>query len=245
MSRTMRTWIGGTMLLCASALVAQEGRRGPEQTVASERTFFLKYARTQQDQNELLTALRNLLEPSSKIFLVPGQSAILMEASPEQFALAEKLLRDIDLPRKLYRLTYTVTETEGEKRVGVQHFAMLVAAGQRTQMKQGNRVPLVTGSLPVAGTASASTQVSYIDVGVNVDATVDALENAVGLRTKVELSSVTGELSSTLSQDPVIRQTTLEGTSVVTLGKPLELESLDVPGSTRHTRVEVVAELVK
>ncbi len=44
---------------------------------------------------------------------------------------------------------------------------------------------------------------------------------------------------------PVIRQTTLEGTSTLVQGKPLVLGSLDVPGSTRHQEVEVVSELVR
>jgi hypothetical protein len=47
------------------------------------------------------------------------------------------------------------------------------------------------------------------------------------------------------TQDPVIRQTTLEGTSTLVLGKPLVLGSLDIPGSTRHQEVEVFSELVR
>jgi hypothetical protein len=82
-------------------------------------------------------------------------------------------------------------------------------------------------------------------VGLTVDATVDPRENGASLKTKVEVSSVTGEMTSSLSQDPIVRQTLLEGTSELTLGKAVELGSLDVPGSTRHTQVEVVAELVK
>lgn len=212
----------------------------------SERTFYLQNARTQQDQNEIVTALRNMIEPTSRIFLVPGVNAITVEARPEAMTMTEKIIHDLDLPHKVYRLTYTLTELDGGKRVGVQHYTMLVASGQRTQMKQGNRVPLVTGTM-MAGTAPSPnlTQVTYIDVGLTVDATVDALENGVGLRSKVEVSSVAGEMTSALSQDPVLRQTLLEGTSVLTLGKPLELGALDVPGSTRHTQVEVTAEMVK
>ncbi len=244
-------------LVLASGAWAQDAKTGQDGTgtqhrrlpvepsVETERTFFLHNARTQADQNELLTALRNLLGPETRIFLVPGQAAIVMEGQPDQMALLEKMLRDLDLPRKVYRLTYTLTETDGGKRLGVQHYSMEVEGGLRSQLKQGNRVPLVTGTVPVKDAASLSSQVTYIDVGVNLDATVDSLDNGVGLRTKVELSSVAGDLSSTLAADPVLRQTTFEGTSVLTLGKPVELGGLDSPGSTRHTQVEVVAELVK
>ncbi|HSV90313.1 MAG TPA: hypothetical protein VLH80_04415, partial [Nitrospiraceae bacterium] len=69
---------------------------------------------------------------------------------------------------KTYRLTYTLTETDGGKRVGTQHFAMIVVSGGKTVLKQGNRVPLVTGSVSTSG--GAQTQVQYLDVGLNIDA---------------------------------------------------------------------------
>jgi hypothetical protein len=67
----------------------------------------------------------------------------------------------------------------------------------------------------------------------------------VRLRTKVVQSSVAEDKSGVGNSDPVIRQTTLEGTSTLVQGKPLVLGSLDVPGSTRHQEVEVVSELVR
>lgn len=47
------------------------------------------------------------------------------------------------------------------------------------------------------------------------------------------------------AQDPIVRQITLEGTSILTPGKPTILGSLDVPGTTRHLDVEVAMELVR
>jgi hypothetical protein len=43
----------------------------------------------------------------------------------------------------------------------------------------------------------------------------------------------------------VIRQGTLQNTALLTLGKPVMLGSLDVPGSPMHMDIEVVMELVK
>ena len=86
---------------------------------------------------------------------------------------------------------------------------------------------------------------TYIDVGLNFDATLDEFANGVRLRTKVDQSSVAEERSGVGPQDPVVRQTSLEGTSFLTPGKPLVLGSLDIPGSTRHQEVEVVMEAVR
>ena len=62
-------------------------------------TFYLTNAAQQQDANEVLTALRNLLDPSIKITLVPSQSAILLRATPDQLLLAQKLMNDLDRAR--------------------------------------------------------------------------------------------------------------------------------------------------
>ena len=86
---------------------------------------------------------------------------------------------------------------------------------------------------------------TYIDVGLNFDATLDEFANGVRLRTKVDESSVAEERSGVGPQGPVVRQTSLEGTSFLTPGKPLVLGSLDIPGSTRHQEVEVVMEAVR
>ena len=61
-------------------------------------TFYLSNAATQADQNELLTALRNVLETNVKVFLVPSQNAIVMRATPDQLLLTQELLNNLDRP---------------------------------------------------------------------------------------------------------------------------------------------------
>jgi hypothetical protein len=74
---------------------------------------------------------------------------------------------------------------------------------------------------------------------------LDGYLDGVRLGTKIVQSGIAEEKSSVGTEDPIIRQTTLEGTSTLVQGKPLVLGSLDVPGSTRHQEVEVVSELVR
>jgi type II secretory pathway component GspD/PulD (secretin) len=224
--------------------LAQTVPAGPQVERLSVQTFYLTNVYQTSDATELTTALRNLLDKNDKIYLVPSQNAILVQGPPDQLVLARKLLDDLDRPKKTYRLTYTITETDGGKRIGNQHFGMVVVAGQRTVLKQGSKIPLLTG--PYNNTSSqAEPQVTYIDVGLNFDATLDEFANGVRLRTKIDQSSVAEEKSGVGPQDPVVRQTSLEGTSFLTPGKPLVLGSLDVPGSTRHQEVEVVMEAVR
>jgi type II secretory pathway component GspD/PulD (secretin) len=211
-------------------------------------TLYLNNAVQANEANEIQVAIRNMLVPiSNKLYLVPSQNALVIEATPEQFAVVRKIIADLDRPRKLYRLTYTITEMDAGKRIGSQHFSLVALDGQKTVLKQGTKVPIATGSYSAKGAPAneAQTQFTYLDIGMNFDATLTSTANGASLRTKVEQLGVAEEKSGVGAQDPVIRQTALEGTSLLTLGKPLVLGSLDIPGSTRHQEVEVLLELVK
>lgn len=236
---------GMAMVLAGGTMAWAQAQPPVLKTVSEpvEKTFYLANTNQQNESNEIVTALRNMLDPSVKIYLVPSQNAIVMRSSPENIALAQKLIGDLDRPKKVYRLTYAITEMDGGKRVGTQHIAMIVAGGQRTVMKQGSKVPIVTGST-TEGNSTQST-VTYLDVGLNFDATLDESVSGVRLRTKVEQTSLAEERSGVGTQDPVIRQTSVEGTSILTEGKPLILGSIDIPGTTRHLDIDVVMEAVR
>jgi hypothetical protein len=226
---------------CGMTAVAQtqaaDEKAGPE----VYQTLYLTNLTQQNDANELVADLRNML-PKAKTYYVPSQSAISMRGSAEDIALAQKILSDLDKTKKVYRLTYTLTERDGSKIIGVQHVSFIIASGSRTDFKQGSRVPVVTANL---SSGSASSEITYLDVGQEVDASLDGYLDGVRLRTKVVQSGIAEDKSAVGPQAPIIRQITYEGTSTLVQGKPLVLGSLDVPGSTRHQEVEVVSELVR
>ncbi len=203
-------------------------------------TIFLTNASQQNDLNDIQTDLRNVL-PRARIYGVASQNAITLRATAEDLETAQKLIADLDRPKKVYRLTFTITDFDGGRKAGSQHFAILAVSGQRSTFKQGSRVPIVTGTSE--GQAQSS-QVQYEDVGLSIEATVSGSPDALNLRTKVEQSSLADEKPGAGAQDPVIRQTVLDVTSEAAQGKPLVLGSLDIPGTTRSQEVEVVAEPV-
>ncbi len=145
---------------------------------------------------------------------------------------------------KAYRLTYTVTEMDGSRRVGTQHLAMVVVAGQETVLKQGSKVPVVTGRYNATSSAPHN-EVQYLDIGLNVVASLSDKGDGLRLSTKLEQSSLAEDKPGADMQDPVIRQTMLEGASILTEGKPLMLGSLDIPGTTRRLDVEATLEAVR
>ena len=214
---------------------------------ARVQTFYLTNASQQTEGSEIVVALRNILPPYIKIYFVADQNAVVVDAAPDQLALAQQLIKELDRPRKTYRLTYTLTEVDGAKRIGTQHFSMVVVTGQPTSLKQGSKIPVATGSYSPTASASEGTQTqfTYLDVGMNFNATLDETEHGARLNSKVEESSIGEDKTISGVNEPVIRQTVLQGTSFLTLNKPLMLGSVDILGSTRHIDIEVVMEQVQ
>jgi type II secretory pathway component GspD/PulD (secretin) len=225
----------------------------PEETQPSEtkpvaptapetvRTVFLTNASEQNDFNDIQTDLRNVL-PKAKIYGIQTQNAITIRATAEDMETAQKVISDLDQPRKHYRLTYTITDIDGGKRLGSQQFTLLVVSGERSLFKQGSRVPIVTGTFEGE---PAGTQVQYQDIGLSINAQVSGSPGALNLHTKVELSSLAEEKPLASAQDPVVRQTVFDESSQLSQSKPMVLGSLDLPGTTRSQEIAVVAELVR
>jgi len=205
-------------------------------------TLYLTHLTTANDFNDLQTNLRNMLG-KAKIYGMPTQHAISIEADDEDLALAHKLVAELDVANKTYRLTYTITDVDGGKKGAAQHVSLVVAVGERATLKQGTKVPVVTGS----DKSSATTQVQYVDVGLNIDVSLEGGAEGLRLKTKIEQSAVGDEKAG--APDPTIRQTMLEQVTMVTPGKALMIGVIDlpngVPGSSRKEEVEVLAELVK
>jgi len=234
--------ITGIAMACSSiGAAAQPQAAEDKSTPIIYQTLYLTNLTQQNDAIELMNDLRNMI-PNAKLYYVQSQGAFSIRASAEEIALVHKILADLDKTKKIYRLTYTMTEKDGGKTIGTQHFSIIVASGSRTDFKQGSRVPISVARNAAPG---SNTEITYLDIGQEIEASLDGYLDGVRLRTKVIQSSIAEEKPGVGMQDPVIRQTTLEGTSTLVQGKPLVLGSLDVPGSTRHQEVEVLSELVR
>lgn len=205
------------------------------------RVFYLKTVTQIQDQIELLNLLRSVSDPHDRIFLLGLQNTIVMDAPPDHVTAAEKLLNELDKPKKTYRLTYTLIDLDGTKRLGDQHYSMVLVPGQRAVLKQGNKIPVVTGT-DFKNPGNSQAQITYLDIGMSFDATLDDSPNSLRLKTKVEQSSVLEDHSGTVAQDPVVRQSVFEGSAILTPGKPLTIGTLDIAGTTRRIEIQTTVD---
>jgi hypothetical protein len=236
-----------TGILAITIAAVLGGLPAPAQAPAADtkpqtevRTFYLNnVVQGENGGNDIQNALRTSLDSHDSVYLDYNLDALVIRASPDDLALAQKIINDLDKPKKTYRLTYTVTEMDGTRRVGAQHFAMVLIPGQRTTLNESSRVPIAAG---------AQTNFTYVDVGMTFDATVTELGKGVRLQSKVTQAGVAtpeesaSDAKSTADRPVVTRNTSLEGASFLTLGKPMVLGSMDLPGSTRHLEVEALME---
>jgi type II secretory pathway component GspD/PulD (secretin) len=207
------------------------------------RTYFLNNVTEKMDGEEILNDLRNLL-PHTHAYYAPSEGALTVRATAEEMALAEKLIAELDRKRKVYKITYSITDIDAGKLAGTQHVELILPTGSKTMVKQGTRVPIMTEA-EEKDSGTPRDQVQYVDIGLNIEASLEGGGEALRLETRVEQSSIGDERSGIGAQDPVIRQTKMEGWSTLTQGKPTLLGSLDIPGTARHEEISVVSELVK
>ena len=120
-------------------------------------------------------------------------------------------------------------------------YTLLVMESRRTVFKTGSKNPAVTETAqPQPSNTVASTQFTYVDVGVNIDCLLQAVGAEVAVQGSLDLSNITGDGSPVAGvRNPVIRQTKLNVDAVVELGKPTVLASIDDPLTSRKLQVEV------
>lgn len=166
-------------------------------------TFYLSNAATQADQNELLTALRNVLSQDTKIFLVPSQNAIVMRSTPDQLLLTQELLNNLDRPHSEVVVDVAVLEVNRDKtrNLGI---TLPQAFSVTPQIANGTTTTsTTTGSTTTNGTTTNNTATSL---------TLNSLRNLTGANFAVSLgtASVTALLSDSdtrILQNPRIRAT--------------------------------------
>ena len=121
-------------------------------------TFYLTNVSQQNDANEVLVALRNLLDPSTKLYLVASQNAIVMRASPDQLVLAEKIINDLDRVRAEVIIDVAVLEVSRakERNLGITLPTSFGLTPQTTNANQTTTTGTTSGTTTSSGTTTAS-----------------------------------------------------------------------------------------
>ena len=136
-----------------------------------------------------------------------------------------------------YRVTYTLTEMDGTKRVGSQRYAIVLDSGNEVPpafLRLGSKVPLETGE--IQGNSTSQT-ISYVDVGLFIEASLRSFANGHELRSQVTQSEV--DTQQSLTKDPVIRATDFKSAILLQENKPVIIGTVDMPGTTHILQIQV------
>jgi len=139
-------------------------------------------------------------------------AAVILTALPPLYA------QNLKEGTPLYKVEINFRDGNEAGATTDRHYTMLAMDSRRTVFKAGSKNPAVTETTqPQGGNPVASTQFTYVDVGVNITGDTTPVP---GVR------------------NPVIRQTKLSVDAVVELGKPTVLASIDDPLTARKLQVE-------
>jgi general secretion pathway protein D len=162
-------------------------------------TFYLTNASQQNDANEVVIAIRNLLDPSVKIYLVPSQNAIVMRATPDQLLLAQKLLNDLDRARPEVVVDVAVLEVNKN----VEHNLGITLPQSITLTPQANPNATTTTS---TSTSTTGTTTSTSNFTLNTLAHLNANNFAVSISGGT-LNALLTDADTRVLQNPSIRAT--------------------------------------
>jgi general secretion pathway protein D len=165
-------------------------------------TFYLTNASGQADANEILVALRNLLDPSVKIYLVASQNAIILRATTDELILAEKLINDLDRTRPEVVVDVAVLEVsrQKERSLGI---TLPTSFGLTPQTSNANASTSTSGTTT---STSTSTTTNSSNITLNTLGNLNATNFAVSL-TGGQVNALLSDSDTRILQNPRIRAT--------------------------------------
>ncbi len=150
----------------------------------------------------------------------------------------------------VYRVEYTVREFEDSKRLNSRAYTVVLSPifGKTPQTSAFGRIR-ASSRVPFEYTDQKVWQ--YQDIGINIDCALDEAEYGVFVKTTFWSSSVvapeaaTGEGVKPVPTAPITRELRFEGRSLISLGKPTVISTLDDVATNRRYEIEVTVTKVE
>jgi general secretion pathway protein D len=162
-------------------------------------TFYLTNTSQQNDANEVVVAIRNLLDPSTKIYLVPSQNAIVMRATPDKLLIAQKLINDLDRARPEVVVDVAILQVNRDK---VRNLGITLPQSF-TLTPQANPYAAAATSTSTSTTGTTTTSSTFT---LNSLAHISAQNFGVGI-TGGTLNALLTDANTRILQNPRIRAT--------------------------------------
>src|SRR5579864_7709148 len=195
----------------------QAKRRELEQNVV--KTFYLGNVSAPTDLQDMVNAIRTVLEVQ-RIQQIPSQSAIVIKGTPDQLALASKMIDDIDKSKPEVIVDVVVAQVRRDKlrNLGI------TPPQNMTVALQGTNTTSSTGSGGTGTTTSSSGPINFNDLqhlnSTNYAVTIDS----------VKPIALFNDTDTKIMQNPKIRATDAEKATLTIADKiPIATGSFGTP----------------
>ncbi|HCT59253.1 MULTISPECIES: hypothetical protein [Acidobacterium] len=237
----------GVVCVGSSAVARAQASAPAQPEQKSIHLIFLPNAASRNDTAYVYDAVRNMF-PHDLIYMVPSEYTIIMRSTEQDYEMARQMVDKLSQARRVFRLTYTLVRSGSGAASGQKKLTLTVAVGNHASLKQGAKVPMITGSYTTSSGGSQSVsnnQWQYIDTGINIFADLNGTASSLILHSKVEESGAEQVPPPASGSALVLLHTTLDSTTLLTPGKPQVIGSLALPGSGEHEQIEVTAQPVQ
>lgn len=173
-----------------------------EQGEQAVQTFYLTNVSQQNDANEILIALRNLLDTRAKLYLIASQNAIVLRASPDELILAEKIINDLDRTKPEVVVDVAVLEVSRtkERNLGI---TLPTSIGITPQASPGAST---STNSTTTNNGSTTTTNSTSNFTLNTLGNINATNFAVTI-TGGQVNALLSDADTRILQNPRIRAT--------------------------------------
>jgi hypothetical protein len=137
----------------------------------------------------------------------------------------------------LYRLQFTLRETENGKATDTRNYTLQVLPHVSNKLNVGTKVPIPS--------SPGSTAITYVDVGVNVRAKLEERGPLLVLDAEIEVSNLGADRANTGSPAPRIQQLRATVNTAIQPGQSTPIATLDDPAGPRHYEILVTATKLK
>lgn len=138
----------------------------------------------------------------------------------------------------LYRLNFAFHEMENGKSTGTRNYSMLLRTMTNEKLNIGTKVPVPTAP-------GNPTQYTYVDVGISVRARLEDRGEDLWLGAEIESSNLGADRENAVRPAPLVQQMKATFDTVIPLGRPTTVVTLDDPSGPRHYEIEVTATKAK
>jgi general secretion pathway protein D len=162
-------------------------------------TFYLTNVSQQNDANEIMVAIRNLLDPGLKIYLVASQNALIIRGTPDELILAEKIINDLDRtkPEVVVDVAELEVSRQLERDIGI---TLPTSFGLTPQYSNANIS--TSSTTTTTGTATTTTSGLTLNTLGNLNATNFAVTVGGGT-----VNALLSDSDTRILQNPRIRAT--------------------------------------